>query len=44
MLAGVLLGARLLTIAQTKWLRILFTGVVIVLAGEMLYKGATGGL
>ena len=43
-LAGALLGARLLTIAQVKWLRVLFTAVVVVLAGEMLYQGITGAL
>jgi uncharacterized membrane protein YfcA len=43
-LAGALLGARILAVASTKWLRTLFTGVVAVLAVEMLYKGITGGL
>jgi uncharacterized membrane protein YfcA len=43
-LGGALLGARVLTGARTKALRLLFTGVVVVLAGEMLYKGVTGGL
>jgi len=43
-LAGALLGARVLARAQTKWLRKLFTAVVAVLAVEMLYKGLTGGL
>ena len=43
-LAGALVGARILTVARTTWLRQLFTGVVVVLALEMLYKGATGGL
>jgi uncharacterized membrane protein YfcA len=43
-LAGALLGARILAVASTGWLRKLFTGVVTVLAIEMLYKGLTGGL
>jgi uncharacterized membrane protein YfcA len=43
-LVGALLGARVLTKAPTRTLRYLFTGVVVVLAGEMLYKGITGGL
>jgi uncharacterized membrane protein YfcA len=43
-LTGALVGARLLTTASTRWLRILFTAVVVVLAVEMLYKGATGAL
>lgn len=41
-LAGALLGARILTLANTRWLRVLFTAVVVVLAVEMLYKGLTG--
>ena len=41
-LAGALLGARILTAAHTRWLRLVFTVVVVVLAGEMLYKGITG--
>jgi uncharacterized membrane protein YfcA len=43
-LGGALLGARILTRARTKWLRLLFTVVVVVLGLEMLYKGVTGGL
>lgn len=43
-LAGALLGARLLIFTRTAHLRILFTGVVVVLGLEMLYKGLTGGL
>lgn len=43
-LAGALLGARILTVARTAWLRQLFTGVVVVLALEMLYKGVQGGV
>jgi len=43
-LAGALLGARLLAHADVVWLRRIFTGVVCVLAVEMLYKGLTGGL
>jgi uncharacterized membrane protein YfcA len=43
-LGGALLGARILAVADTRWLRTLFTAVVVVLAAEMLYKGATGGL
>ncbi len=43
-LAGALLGARVLARARTEWLRRLFTVVVAVLALEMLYKGLTGGL
>jgi uncharacterized membrane protein YfcA len=43
-LAGALTGARVLTKAPTHALRLLFTGVVVVLACEMLYKGVTGGI
>jgi uncharacterized membrane protein YfcA len=43
-LAGALLGARILVTAKTMWLRKLFTAVVIVMALEMLYKGIRGGL
>jgi uncharacterized protein len=43
-LAGALLGARLLAVVRTTWLRRLFTVVVIVMAFEMLYKGITGAL
>jgi uncharacterized protein len=43
-LCGALLGARILAAAKTRWLRLLFTAVVVVLASEMLYKGITGGL
>lgn len=43
-LAGALLGARILSGAKTLWLRRIFTTVVVVLALEMLYKGLRGGL
>jgi uncharacterized membrane protein YfcA len=43
-LAGAVLGARLLAGAEVKWLRRIFTAVVCVLALEMLYQGLTGGL
>lgn len=43
-LAGALLGARILSGAKTFWLRRIFTTVVVVLALEMLYKGLRGGL
>jgi hypothetical protein len=41
-LVGALIGARILTRANVKWLRNLFTVVVVVMAIEMLYKGITG--
>ena len=43
-LAGALLGARLLPVVKTTWLRRLFTVVVVVMALRMLYKGITGDL
>ena len=43
-LAGALFGARVLTNAKPKKLRILFSIVVIVMAVQMLYKGARGML
>jgi len=43
-LCGALLGARVLGIANPRRLRQVFTGVVIVMAAEMLYKGFTGSL
>jgi uncharacterized membrane protein YfcA len=43
-LAGALIGARVLAGARTPILRRLFSIVVVVLALEMLYKGLRGGL
>jgi uncharacterized membrane protein YfcA len=43
-LAGASLGARMLAAAAPHALRIVFTGVVVVLAAEMLYRGFTGRL
>jgi hypothetical protein len=43
-LAGALLGARILPGARVQWLRAVFTVVVVVLAVEMLYKGVRGML
>jgi uncharacterized protein len=43
-LCGALLGARILSAVNAKVLRQVFTGVVIVMAIEMLYKGFTGSL
>lgn len=43
-LGGALLGARILSVANPRLLRHVFTGVVIVMAAEMLYKGITGSI
>jgi uncharacterized membrane protein YfcA len=41
-LAGSMLGSRIMPGAATRVLRWLFSGVVLVLAAEMIYKGVTG--
>jgi uncharacterized membrane protein YfcA len=41
-LAGSLLGTRVLVKAETKWLRRVFSVVIVVLGIEMLYKGLSG--
>jgi uncharacterized protein len=41
-LAGSMLGARVLNDAKTSWLRAIFLWVIIVIAFEMLYNGVTG--
>ena len=43
-LAGSLLGARILAVAHPRILRRVFSGVVLLLGLEMLYKGVTGSL
>jgi len=43
-LGGALLGARILNRANVKWLRTLFTVVVIVMGVQMLYKGIMGSI
>ena len=41
-LAGSLLGSRILIQAETRWLRLVFSGVILLLGLEMLYKAFTG--
>jgi uncharacterized membrane protein YfcA len=41
-LSGSLLGAKILVKAQTKWLRLGFSLVIVLLALEMLYNGIAG--
>jgi uncharacterized protein len=43
-LAGSLLGARVLMAARTRLLRFVFSAVILVMAVEMIYKGWTGEL
>ena len=41
-LAGSLLGVQLLTRTRTRWLRLVFSAVIVLLGLEMIYKGAVG--
>ena len=41
-LPGSMLGARVLVAARTKMLRMIFTGVILVMAFEMIWNGMTG--
>lgn len=41
-LAGSLLGAKILVRLHVKWLRLAFSIVIVLLAAEMLYNGITG--
>jgi uncharacterized membrane protein YfcA len=41
---GSLVGARVLTHAKTRWLRIVFGLVIGIMAMEMIYHGLTGRL
>jgi uncharacterized protein len=43
-LAGSLVGARILVKAETKWLRLIFSAVIVLLGIEMLYQGFSGGI
>jgi uncharacterized membrane protein YfcA len=43
-LGGALLGARILTRVNVRWLRVLFTTVVVIMAVQMLYKGIRGAV
>lgn len=43
-LAGSLMGARILVKAKTNWLRLVFSVVIALLGIEMLYKGFSGGI
>jgi len=43
-LAGSLLGSRMLVKAETKSLRLVFSVVILVLGLQMLYKGIWGGM
>jgi uncharacterized membrane protein YfcA len=43
-LMGSLLGAHVLMGAKTRWLRLIFAGVILILGLEMIYNGVTGRL
>ena len=43
-LLGSMQGAHFLAVAKTRWLRVVFMWVIVVLAVEMLYKGTAGTL
>lgn len=38
-LAGSLLGARILLKAETRWLRLIFSAIILLLGAQMLYNG-----
>ncbi len=41
-LVGSLIGTRILVKAETKWLRLVFSIVIVLLALQMIYKGIAG--
>jgi uncharacterized membrane protein YfcA len=41
-LAGSFLGARVLVAASSRWLRVVFAVVIVLLASEMIYNGLAG--
>ncbi|HZQ25560.1 MAG TPA: sulfite exporter TauE/SafE family protein [Terriglobales bacterium] len=41
-LAGSLVGSRILVTAETKWLRVIFSLVILFLGVQMIYQGLTG--
>ncbi len=41
-LAGSILGARVLPVTQTRWLRVIFAALVVGIAAEMIGHGLTG--
>jgi len=43
-LAGSLVGTRVLVVARTRLLRLVFSGVILVLGFEMIFNGFTGRL
>ena len=43
-LVGSFLGARILVKTETKWLRLVFSAVILILGVEMLYNGVSRGI
>src|SRR5207302_3769186 len=41
-LAGSLVGTRILVKAETKWLRLVFSAIILLLGAQMLYNGLAG--
>jgi hypothetical protein len=41
-LSGSLVGTRILVQAETKWLRLVFSLVILLLGAQMIYNGAAG--
>jgi uncharacterized protein len=41
-LAGSMLGTRILVQAETKWLRLVFSVIILLLGAQMLYNGIAG--
>ncbi len=41
-LAGSLVGTRILAKAETKWLRLVFSAIILLLGAQMLYNGLAG--
>jgi len=41
-LAGSFIGTRILVRAETKWLRLVFAAIILMLGGQMLYKVLAG--
>jgi hypothetical protein len=41
-LAGSLAGSRILVEVETRWLRLIFSAVILLLGAQMIYKGLAG--
>ncbi len=43
-LAGSLAGTRILVEVETKWLRLIFSAIILLLGAQMIYKGLGGNI